>query len=99
MIIGIVILGRIGSLLKDIYLAQKMGAMAIIPPDFERFWSTVSIGLGGIVNVGSAIWLYVEAKAESLKSWVWSIFGLFFGLIGIIVFYAIQIYTAKKSSV
>ena len=95
-VIALVLLGRFGGLARDIYIARTYGA--IIPPDVEQYWAQISIVFGGLLNIGSAIWLYIEARSLSLKAWVWSLLGLFFGLIGLILFYAIQIFLGNRSN-
>jgi hypothetical protein len=96
LLIALVLLGRFGGLARDIYIARTYGA--IIPPDVEHYWTQISIVFTGLLNIGSAIWLYIEARSLSLKAWVWSLLGLFFGLIGLILFYAIQIFLEKRSN-
>ena len=50
--------------------------------------------LGSLVHVGAAVWLGVEASAAGMRSWVWALFGLVFGLMAVALFYLIQLYTA-----
>lgn len=37
----------------------------------------------------SALWLYLEAKEEHSTPWLWTVFGLFFHLFAVAVFYAV----------
>ena len=96
LLIALMLLGRFSEFARDLYIARTYGA--IIPPDVENYWRQTSILFEGLVNIGAAIWLYIEAKSIALKAWVWSLLGLFFGLIGLILFYAIQIFTGKQTN-
>ena len=93
LLIALVLLGRFAGFARDIYLAQTYGPH--IPLQTEIYWKNVSIVFGGLVNLGAAIWLYIEARALALKSWIWALLGLFFGLIGMLLFYAVQIFVSK----
>jgi hypothetical protein len=95
LLLALVVLSRLAGFGRDLYLASAYGAP--IPPDVKLYWENASLFIAGLVNVGAAVWLYVEAKAIALKAWVWSLFGLAFGLIGIILFYAIQIFSKRHA--
>ena len=46
-----------------------------------------------LVVIGIGVWLFVIARKEKNSTpWLWGLFGLFFGLIAVILFYAIKIY-------
>ena len=38
-----------------------------------------------LINIGSAIWLYLEARNTQNSKWLWSTLGLFAGLFGVIL--------------
>lgn len=45
------------------------------------------------VLVGVSIWLFMAAKKErNATPRVWALFGLCFGLIAVVLFYAVRIY-------
>jgi len=93
LIITLVIIGRFGGLAKDLFIAQYYGAGGLSAAH-EQLWYLASAILNGLINIGASIWLYFEANEVKLKAWVWALFGLFFGLIGVAIFYLVQIYTS-----
>ena len=96
LLVALLLLGRFGGLARDIYIARTYGSP--IPPHVEYYWEQISVLFGVLVNIGAGIWLYIESKAINLKAWVWSLLGFLFGLIGVILFYAIQIYSIKRNN-
>ena len=96
-IVMLLVLTRMGILVREYLIAAHYGA-AGLPPYDKHLWETVSLLWGGLVNVGAAIWLFVEARAAALKSWVWALFALCFGLLGVALFYLIQLYTKNRAS-
>ena len=44
------------------------------------------------VFVGSAIWLFIESKKNNQNPWLWSLLGLFAGVLGVILWFLFQIY-------
>ena len=48
-------------------------------------------------NVVSGVWLWHQAKVDSLSKPAWSVFGIASGLIGVIVFYAASVFFELKS--
>ncbi|PCI66167.1 MAG: hypothetical protein COB38_10400 [Gammaproteobacteria bacterium] len=92
LLIGVVLLGRLGILLIDIYVVNSYSLQAI--PVHIRHLSLI---LSGSVNIGSCIWIFIEANKLNLKPWVWSLLGLFFGVIGLVLFYLIQVFTKQQS--
>ena len=97
LIVGLLVLTRLGVLAREIYIADHYGSFGL-PPHDKQYWKDISILWSGLVNVGAAIWLFVEAKAAALKSWVWALFGLCFGLLGVALFYLIQLYVRKRTT-
>jgi uncharacterized BrkB/YihY/UPF0761 family membrane protein len=96
LLVALLLLGRFGGLARDIYAARTYGSPT--PPHVKYYWEQISVLSGVLVNIGAGIWLYIEAKTIDLKAWVWSLLGFFFGLIGVILFYAIQIYSLKRNN-
>ena len=96
LLIVFLLLGRFSGLARDVYIARTYGSP--VPPHVEYYWKQISVWFDVLVNIGAGIWLYIEAKAHALKAWVWSLLGFFFGVMGIILFYAIQIYSPKQNN-
>ena len=94
LLIALIVIGRFSVFARDIYLARTYASL--IPLEVENYWKNVSLIFGLVENFGAAIWLYIESKALNLKAWVWSLLGLFFGVVGVILFYVIQIYSLKQ---
>ena len=97
LIVALLAFSRLGALAKETYMANHYGASRL-PPYDQSFWIEVSRLLGLLVNFGAAIWLTVEAKAAALKWWIWALFGLFFGVLGVALFYLVQLYTRKHAA-
>lgn len=95
-VIGFLILSRVGVLLSDIYYAYSVGAAE---PTVQQnlFSKNISLVIQAIINLGSSVWLYVESGKAEMKKWVWSLFGLFFGLMAVAIFYLSGIYNHIKS--
>ena len=88
----LVLAGRLGGFARDIVVTQLYGVNGLAGAQ-EQLLQSISIVLAGLVNVGSLIWLFVEAKAKQASILAWPLLGLFFGLTGVIIFYIVQIYT------
>jgi uncharacterized BrkB/YihY/UPF0761 family membrane protein len=96
LLVFLLLLGRFGGLARDLYVARTYGSPT---PEYVKYYAEqVSVIFGVLVNIGAAIWLYIEAKSVELKAWVWSVLGFFFGVMGIIMFYVIQIYSTKRNN-
>ena len=51
------------------------------------------------LHIGIGIWLFFLAHRERHTTpWVWCLFGLFFGLVAVILYYLIKIYETVKPS-
>ena len=97
LIVALLVLSKLGLLAKQQYLAFHYGA-STLPVDVRLFWIDVSRVLKLFVNVGAAIWLIVEARAAAFKTWIWALFGLFLGLLGVALFYLIQLFMWKLTA-
>ncbi len=62
--------------------------------EFIRTWISFMTPL--IPGIVCAVWLSFEARTEKLTRWVWSLFGLFFRLEAVIIFYAYSIVKHMK---
>jgi hypothetical protein len=45
-----------------------------------------------LFHIGISVWLYQVSKKEGTTPWVWALFGLVFGILGAILFFAVRIY-------
>jgi len=95
-LIVLVAIGQLSGIGRDVYLARLYGPD--IPADVLAYWTHLSNLFDVIMNLGAAVWLYVEATAARQKVWVWTLSGLVFGVIGIVLFYVIQLYAEKIST-
>lgn len=94
LVIALLILSRVAWFGRDMLLAQTYGPN--LPPDVKVNWQFISFLISSALNVGVGIWLYIEAGKEKLNRLVWPLFGLFTGLLGLAIFYLIQIYTQLR---
>ena len=90
-LITLVVAGHVFAFARDLYIAQTYGA-AGLPPVLQKQWAIASVVLARLVDVGVGVWLFIEARREKLAAWVWGLFGLVFGLIGLVVFYLLLSY-------
>jgi hypothetical protein len=95
-LIVLVIASHVFTFGGQIYLARTYGAS--IPLDVQLYWKNFSILVLSLANIGAGLWLYFEARAARVAVWVWSMFGLTFGLEGVIVFYLVQLYGQKRAT-
>ena len=93
---ALLILSKITSLVGDIYLARTYGPSELIPYHIEETWRSISILMIALVNAGAAVWLIAESARQTANRWIWGLFGLLFGLIGVIVFYVVLIYRTNR---
>ncbi len=91
LIIGMFLLTRIGILLRDIMTVYYFGAEELTYLD-SKILGTITSIITSLVNVGCGVWLFVESGRNKLTKWIWSIFGLLFGLFGIAIYYLVAIY-------
>ena len=89
-LVALAVLERVFGFGRDIYLARTYGPL--IPDGVSLDWGNISALVAVLVNIGCAAWLVVEARALQLKAWVWSLFGLAFGIAGVVLFYVMQLH-------
>ncbi|HYM35206.1 MAG TPA: hypothetical protein VET48_07385, partial [Steroidobacteraceae bacterium] len=94
----LVVVTRIAALGEDMLVARIYGTSNLALEQREN-WQLLRFAISSLVNVGAAIWIYVEARALMLKAWIWALLGLFFALTGVIVFYAAQLYLDRLQRV
>jgi len=96
-VIALLVLTRLGVVAREMLIAAHYGT-AGVPLADKHLWETASALWGGLVNVGAATWLFLEARAAALKAWVWALFGLCFGLLGVALFYLVHLYGKNRAS-
>ena len=97
LLVAIFTLSLVANFGKEIAEATCFGTAPISPSD-KAFLKSVTVLIFGLVNVGAAIWLGIEARAAALRSWVWALFGLCFGLWAIALFYLVQLYVQQRKA-
>ncbi len=97
LLVALLILSKITPLARDLYLARTYGGPDLIPYYISETWRSISMLMAALVNVGAAIWLMAESARQAANRWIWGLFGLLFGLIGVIVFYVVLIFRTVQS--
>ncbi|SRR5258706_16322684 len=95
LLVALVILTRIAGLCEDIVMARLYGPNGPSYLD-KQYWILGRYFISSLVNVGAATWIFLEARAAALRSWVWALLGLFFGLVGVAVYFVAQIYSFRR---
>jgi len=96
-VILFLLISRFGAFLKDLYFVLNQGAEG--PTSAQRILGHyISFILFSIVNIGSSIWLYIESGKAKLKIWIWTVFGLCFGLMAVAIFYLSSIHAHLKQA-
>jgi len=95
LVVALLVLSHLGGIARELVVAYHYGT-GPIPPADRRALREISVILSGFVNFGAALWLFVEARAFALKSWVWALFGLSFGLLGVALFYLVQLHGGQR---
>ena len=49
-----------------------------------------------LVQIGIGIWLFIQAKRDKAKSWIWLLFGLSFGVSAAILYFLMQLVEEMK---
>ena len=81
---------------RDFYLAHQFGAMGIPSATIKR-WEIISYLFIGLKNVASAGWLFWLASKDNQSKLVWSLVGLIFGLIAVVLYYLVRINEKTKT--
>ena len=97
LLVALLVLSKITPLVRDVYLVRTYGQLDLIPFYVSEAWRSISMLMAALVNVGAAAWLMVESARQAANRWIWGLFGLLFGLVGIITFYAVLIFRTIQS--
>jgi hypothetical protein len=96
-LVALVILTRIAGLGEDILMASLYGPSGPSYLD-KQYWIFGRFLISSLVNVGAATWIFLEARAAALRSWIWALLGLFFGLVGVAIYFVAQIYAFRRDA-
>jgi len=96
LVVALLLVSKLGAFGRDILLAQTYGA-GPLPYEAKRNWELITFLVTSALNIGAGIWLYLDATKEKLNRCVWAVFGLFFGLMAIAIFYLVQIYSQTRN--
>ena len=89
MVIGKLSMPLYSFVIGKLYGAEMLGQITIL----GYFMRLTFMILASAVQIGVCVWLFKVAKQEgNATPWVWTLFGLCFGLIAVVLFYAVKIY-------
>jgi len=79
----------IGWFVAPKYVAMKeLGQMQT----FTMLIAYSQYGVTCLVQIATAVWLYLAAKREKETPWVWALLGLTYGVLGGILFFGYRIH-------
>jgi hypothetical protein len=88
--ITLTIISFIFPIIRDTYLANQYGVTEI-PYQVTKQWELISYLFIGLKNTAAACWLYWLASKDNAQKSAWVVFGLFFGLIAVALYYLVRI--------
>lgn len=94
----LIIVSRFASILSGPLLTLIYGEAGSDIYYLHKVFVAVTIPFTLLINIGLGIWLYKEAKKDNSIPWVWCLFGFFFSLVGVAVFYLVRIYELMKKT-
>ncbi len=84
------IVAFIFPVIRDTYLANQYGVTEI-PHQVTKKWELISYVFITLKNIAAASWLFWLASKDNINKLVWVVFGIFFGLIAVALYYLIRI--------
>ena len=75
---------------RDLYITTNISNV-VLNENQKAWWTLWRVGLAALVNIGAAIWLFSESRQTNYNSFIWSLFGLTFGLFAVGLFYLVSI--------
>jgi hypothetical protein len=54
--------------------------------------------LSMIVNLAIGIWLFIQAKENNNRPWIWLLFGMIYGLIAPVLFFILTAHESEDSA-
>lgn len=97
LLVALVIATRYGYFLRDIAIARIYGPVELAPAQ-QHQWELVTFLIRGLLNVGAAVWIYLEAQLAKRTAWVWALLGIFFGLTGLLLYYLVDLSLAHRDT-
>ena len=94
--ISFVILSRIFAFLLDVYIA-RLGITNSMAVDYPALYSLRG-ALPYLSHIITAIWLFSESPKRFGGRFVWTALGLMTGLVGVAVFYTLQIWVTLREN-
>jgi branched-subunit amino acid transport protein len=95
----LIVLSAIASIMpfvRDIYLARTYGAMDI-PFVVKANMEALTAAFFALQNLAAALWLK-HVAANDKEGWLaWTAFGLFFGLIAIVIYYLVKLHDRRDA--
>jgi len=70
---------------RDLYITTNISNV-VLNENQKAWWTLWRVGLAALVNIGAAIWLFSESRQTNYNSFIWSLFGLTFGLFAVGLF-------------
>ena len=94
-ILALTIISTVGAYLSSGLLVRFYGPAEYAQMSlFSKTVATIPLFFRILVNICVAAWLFVVAREHRAQPVLWFVFGIFFGLIAIVLFYLIRIYDA-----
>jgi len=90
LLLALMILAWTTPFIGRIQMAREYGID--IPLHVSAYWRSINTLMFALANAGAGVWLFAESPRHAANRWIWCFFGILFGLIGVITFYAILIY-------
>ena len=81
---------------RDVYLANQYGSTDI-PYYISKQWQSLSYLFVILKNVAAASWLFWLASKDNVSKLVWVLFGLFFGLIAVALYYLVRLNSKSET--
>jgi hypothetical protein len=75
---------------RDHYLLGQYGVNEI-PYQVTKQWEFISYFFVALKNIAAASWLFWLALKDNVNKLAWVVFGLFFGLIAVALYYLVRI--------
>ncbi len=101
-VVAIVLIILWTVLLLTTSILSFISLASIYPPD-EGASRLIEIGVRQtqmmlyiLVQFGVAIWLFIQAKRDRARSWLWGLFGLIFGIVAVVLYFLMQLIKEMK---
>jgi hypothetical protein len=72
--------------ISRVYGTKQVGQLSMHQHAMLTVWRL----LGALVNIAVAVWLGLQAKRDGLPWAIWGLFGLFFSVLGAVLYFVIR---------